>query len=170
MAELYSEPNTFIELYFRPWKHKGVIVNEECILFSYSKHTKSNPPFHLKDYRVGSDCGWSDIFWFTTFPTSNDWSPRLAIYGDMGNVNAVSLPRLQRETQEGQYDMILHIGDFAYDMFNVSNAIMMIIRKKSRIRIVLKENGERGDEFMRQIEPIAAYIPYMTCPGNHEEA
>lgn len=23
---------------------------------------------------------------------------------------------------------------------------------------------------MRQIEPIAAYVPYMTCPGNHEEA
>lgn len=26
-----------------------------------------------------------------------------------------------------------------------------------------------GDEFMRQIEPIAAYLPYMTCPGNHEQ-
>ena len=23
---------------------------------------------------------------------------------------------------------------------------------------------------MRQIEPIAAYVPYMTCPGNHESA
>ena len=38
----------------------------------------------------------------------------------MGNINAVSLPRLQRETQSGMYDMILHIGDFAYDMFDVS--------------------------------------------------
>jgi hypothetical protein len=27
-----------------------------------------------------------------------------------------------------------------------------------------------GDEFMNLIEPIAAYFPYMTCPGNHEEA
>ncbi len=26
-----------------------------------------------------------------------------------------------------------------------------------------------GDEFMRQIESIAAYVPYMTVPGNHEE-
>ncbi|KAL3225932.1 hypothetical protein MRX96_025403 [Rhipicephalus microplus] len=25
-----------------------------------------------------------------------------------------------------------------------------------------------GDEFMRQIEPIAAYVPYMTAVGNHE--
>ena len=68
----------------------------------------------------------------------------------MGNVNAVSLPRLQRETQSGMYDMILHVGDFAYDMND--------------------DNGTRGDEFMRQIEPIAAYVPYMTCPGNHENA
>ena len=71
------------------------------------------------DYRTGSDCGWSDVFWFKTFP-SGTWSPRLAVYGDMGNINAVSLPRLQRETQSGMYDMILHIGDFAYDMFDVS--------------------------------------------------
>ena len=68
----------------------------------------------------------------------------------MGNINAVSLPRLQRETQSGMYDMILHVGDFAYDMND--------------------DNGTRGDEFMRQIEPIAAYVPYMTCPGNHENA
>jgi hypothetical protein len=34
----------------------------------------------------------------------------------------------------------------------------------------LQENGLVGDEFMNQIQPIAAYVPYMTCPGNHEEA
>ena len=38
----------------------------------------------------------------------------------MGNKNAVSLPALQRDTQSGMYDMILHVGDFAYDMNNVS--------------------------------------------------
>lgn len=35
--------------------------------------------------------------------------------------------------------------------------------------LYLKENAEVGDAFMRQIESIAAYLPYMTCPGNHEE-
>merc|ERR1719334_2988767 len=29
-------------------------------------------------------------------------------------------------------------------------------------------SGERGDDFMDQIQPIAGYLPYMTCPGNHE--
>lgn len=100
-------------------------------------------------YRVGSpNYGWSDLFWFKTYPKGQDWSSRLAIYGDLGNVNGVSLPQLQEDTQQGLYDMIIHVGDFAYDMD--------------------WENGRRGDEFMRQIEPIAAYVPYMTCPGNHE--
>lgn len=40
-------------------------------------------------------------------------------------------------------------GDFAYDMD--------------------QDNARIGDEFMRLIEPVAASLPYMTCPGNHEE-
>lgn len=35
---------------------------------------------------------------------------------------------------------------------------------------VFQDNGTIGDEFMRQIESIAAYVPYMTSPGNHEWA
>lgn len=68
----------------------------------------------------------------------------------MGNENAQSLSRLQQDTQSDMYDAIMHVGDFAYDMNS--------------------ENSEIGDEFMRQIESIAAYVPYMTCAGNHEEA
>lgn len=33
-----------------------------------------------------------------------------------------------------------------------------------------EKNGKIGDEFMRQIEPAAAYVPYTTSVGNHEEA
>jgi hypothetical protein len=29
-------------------------------------------------------------------------------------------------------------------------------------------NGKVGDEFMRDIVPIAAHVPYMVGPGNHE--
>lgn len=50
----------------------------------------------------------------------------------------------------GLYDAIIHVGDFAYDMNS--------------------DNARVGDEFMNQIQSIAAYVPYQVCPGNHEEA
>jgi len=75
-----------------------------------------------------------------------NWSPRFAIYGDLGNTNvtfksfysnhkkifssifiyfffaskAQSLPRLKEDTKLGKYDAIFHIGDFAYDLHDVS--------------------------------------------------
>lgn len=101
-------------------------------------------------YHVGSQYGWSALYYFTTFKDGSNWSPRFAVYGDMGNKNAQSLGRLQQATQKGEFDMILHVGDMAYNMAD--------------------NNGIVGDQFMRQIEPIAAYIPYMTVPGNHENA
>lgn len=101
------------------------------------------------DYRCGSELGWSALYNFKAVPDSTSWSPRLAIYGDLGAENPQSLPRLQKEAQEGMYDAIYHIGDFGYDMY--------------------EEEGQLGDRFMRQIETIAAYVPYMTAVGNHEE-
>jgi len=100
-------------------------------------------------YHCGSMLGWSELFFFKAMTSGVNWSPKFALFGDMGNDNAQSLPYLQEETQRGTYDAILHIGDFAYDMDT--------------------HNGEVGDQFMRQIQPIAAYTPYMTCPGNHEQ-
>uniref|UniRef100_A0A8D9EJ63 Purple acid phosphatase n=1 Tax=Cacopsylla melanoneura TaxID=428564 RepID=A0A8D9EJ63_9HEMI len=101
-------------------------------------------------YHCGSDLGWSDEFWFYTVDPSPSYVAKLAVYGDMGNVNAQSLPRLQKETQDHEYDAILHVGDFAYDMH--------------------WDDGRVGDQFMNQIQPIAAYLPYMVCVGNHEGA
>lgn len=101
-------------------------------------------------YHCGSSLGWSDEFWFWSLDPSENWAPTLAVYGDLGNINGRSLPFLQEETQRSRFDAILHIGDFAYDMRDAE--------------------GEVGDQFMRQIEPIAAYVPYMVSPGNHEEA
>ena len=38
----------------------------------------------------------------------------------------------------GQYDAAIHVGDMAYDMYEL--------------------NGQRGDIFMEQIEPIASMV------------
>ena len=83
----------------------------------------------------------------------------------MGNENAQSLVRLQEETQRGMYDAILHVGDFAYDMDTVRWNIVC----NRGINLIVQDDGLIGDAYMRQIESIAAYVPYMTCPGNHEE-
>jgi hypothetical protein len=58
---------------------------------------------------------------FRAMPEGTDWSPMLAVYGDLGNENAQSLTRIQLETQQGMYDAVLHVGDFAYDMDTVRN-------------------------------------------------
>ncbi|XP_033103995.1 acid phosphatase type 7-like isoform X2 [Anneissia japonica] len=107
-------------------------------------------PAEIYYYHCGSAEGWSPLFIFQTFPSGTEWSPRFAVYGDMGNENAQSLSRLQEDVQQGMYHSILHVGDFAYDMEN--------------------DNARVGDKFMRQIESIAAYLPYMTATGNHEYA
>ncbi|XP_068243016.1 acid phosphatase type 7-like [Palaemon carinicauda] len=101
-------------------------------------------------YHCGSDVGWSEVFTFKTWPAGNDWVLRTAMYGDLGVVNGKSLGRLQQDITKGMYDVIIHVGDFAYNFET--------------------EDAQVGDEFMRNIEPIAGYVPYMTCPGNHEEA
>ncbi|XP_023231291.1 acid phosphatase type 7-like [Centruroides sculpturatus] len=124
--------------------------SEKRVLYIHRVLLTNLLPNHTYVYHCGSNMGWSSIFWFTTMKEGTNWSPKFAVFGDMGNINAQSLPRLQEDTQKGMYDAILHVGDFAYDMDS--------------------NNARTGDEFMRQIEPIAAYVPYMTCVGNHENA
>lgn len=75
---------------------------------------------------------------------------KLALYGDLGLVNGQSIPRLIQDVDNSLYDLIVHNGDFAYDL----NTHL----------------GHYGDEFMRKIEPIAARVPYQTSVGNHEVA
>jgi len=54
----------------------------------------------------------------------------------------------QRAQKNKTIDAIIHLGDFAYDLQS--------------------NDGLIGDTFLQQIEPLAAKVPYMICPGNHE--
>ncbi|PIC14601.1 hypothetical protein B9Z55_026855 [Caenorhabditis nigoni] len=101
-------------------------------------------------YHVGSEHGWSPIYFFTALKErENDGGGYIyAVYGDLGVENGRSLGTIQKMAQRGELDLVLHVGDFAYNMD--------------------ESNGETGDEFLRQIEPISAYIPYMAAVGNHE--
>jgi hypothetical protein len=62
---------------------------------------------------------------------------------------AQSLPSMYASVQSGYPTAAIHVGDFAYDLQDLG--------------------GVNGDEFMNRIQPIGAYIPYMTCIGNHED-
>ncbi|XP_064622970.1 acid phosphatase type 7-like isoform X1 [Lineus longissimus] len=141
---------------FEDYTAKGIIEKfvdggaAKRVIYMYRVNATMLTPGQTYRYRVGSPLGWSTMFTFTAMKSGTNWSPRFALYGDMGNKNAQSMARLQTEAEEGNVDFIVHAGDYAYNMDN--------------------ENATRGDEFMRQIEPIAANVPYMTCVGNHEYA
>ncbi|KAJ7383152.1 hypothetical protein OS493_030304 [Desmophyllum pertusum] len=69
----------------------------------------------------------------------------------MGRIGgAPSLKRLILEARSGHNTAVLHVGDFAYDLQT--------------------KGGLNGDAFMNRIQDMAAWIPYMTCVGNHEIA
>lgn len=58
---------------------------------------------------------------------------------------------LRNDAAKGRMpDALIHCGDLAYDLDT--------------------SNGRNGDAFLRDIEPIAAYVPYMISAGNHERA
>ena len=73
----------------------------------------------MTEYHVGSTDGWSEVFFFTTFPNGSDWSPRFVIFGDLGNINGKTLGRLQNEAQQGDHDLVMHLGDYAYELWYV---------------------------------------------------
>lgn len=47
---------------------------------------------------------------------------RFAVFGDMGNVNARSLGKLQKEAQQGDFTMVLHVGSLQF--LGISAAII----------------------------------------------
>lgn len=109
-------------------------------------------PGNYYKYRVGSELyGWSQHFAFKARKNFTETpEARLLVYGDfgVGVETAATMARLIQETEDYDYDAIIHDGDFAYDFPD--------------------NQGELGDDFMRQIEPIASKIPYMVAQGNHE--
>ena len=63
------------------------------------------------DYRCGEGNYWSGVYTFRTLRGGESWSPRLAVYGDLGT-DGQSLQFLQDEVKQGNFDVILHVGKF----------------------------------------------------------
>lgn len=73
----------------------------------------------MLDYRCGSPSNWSTIYTLRTLGTGSTYSPTFLVYGDFGYSNAQSLSRIKNEVNSGRIDAILHVGDIAYDLFEV---------------------------------------------------
>jgi len=121
----------------------------------------------MYEYQVS---GLNQTFHFTfrRARATND-PDRHIIFGDMGSSHAFSLcsnctatsttcdvntcakskPNTGLISEIETADMFLHVGDFAYNFDS--------------------DGGAVGDQFMRNIEQVAAYIPYMVSHGNHED-
>jgi len=99
-------------------------------------------------YRVWNDTQWGTPYGFTAVRHPKDGVLRYTVYGDFGLTNAVSFPSLVKEAEMGVSDIIVHVGDFAYDMWRF--------------------NSTWGDLWFDFMQPIMATQPYMVCPGNHE--
>jgi hypothetical protein len=110
------------------------------------------------EYYVGSLFGSSDYFYFNgltpdynkPYKTLNE-THSVLIYGDWGTgPNGMGTKEyLANITRGHNFDAVLHIGDFAYDLHS--------------------DNGTVGDAWFREAEEIAGFYPYMTNPGNHED-
>lgn len=81
----------------------------------YVKHIVIFASFFSSVYHVGGPQGWSDILFFRSMRTDPKWAPQLALYGDMGNENAVAMASLQELAQSGSIDAILHVGKNSLD-------------------------------------------------------
>ena len=90
------------------------VSNSFCINFTSWNSVEKCLFVACAEYHCGGLDGWSAIFSFKTFKPGVNWSPRLAVFGDLGSVNAKSLSYLQEETQRGHFDAILHVGEFYY--------------------------------------------------------
>ena len=107
------------------------------------------------EYVVGNGWFWSKINLFNgrtpdysaPFDTSTvefivlgDWGP--------GIEGTYTKHLLKQESLIRDFDGVLHVGDFAYDLDD--------------------DEGAKGDRWLNNVEPVSSNFAYMTLPGNHE--
>mmetsp|Transcript_516 Transcript_516/g.766 ORF Transcript_516/g.766 Transcript_516/m.766 type:complete len:741 (+) Transcript_516:99-2321(+) len=135
--------------------NRPTLIKQSHHVASMTKLTASTKYF----YKVGDGINWSSTYSFTTAPNAITLSRALPqkfiIVGDMASQSLTTpspvstvLPWITDEVRNQRVDMILHLGDFAYDMDS--------------------DNGNKGRRFMNDIAASSSFVPYMVNVGNHE--
>ncbi|KAI8579348.1 hypothetical protein K450DRAFT_242849 [Umbelopsis ramanniana AG] len=123
-------------------------------IYLHNLQTLKLKPATVFQYKVGTKDSHGKVTWskgefeFHTARRGN--TVNFVATADLGLVNAVAMPALQRLAKSHKYDFLTLSGDQAYDMADF--------------------NGTKGDEYMRFAENLFANIPFMGAVGNHENA
>ena len=108
-------------------------------------------------YSVGNGDYWSEVFEFSGRTPEveepfedNKNGIHTWIYGDLGigENGEGSKKMLENISFIGEHDVILHMGDIAYNMDDYQGLV--------------------GDMFLKEVQSIAARFPYMVLIGNHD--
>ncbi|CAJ0582052.1 unnamed protein product, partial [Mesorhabditis spiculigera] len=129
----------------KSWTYAGITrVSHNVVL----KGLKENTHYF---YQIS---GSSKTYAFKTLPMDG-LGVRICLFGDLGltGVNfqgeGQSIESLLAAAAANKFDMVVHIGDIAYDLHS--------------------DNGTVGDGYMNKMEPLMATMPYMVIAGNHED-
>ncbi|GMR39038.1 hypothetical protein PMAYCL1PPCAC_09233 [Pristionchus mayeri] len=97
-------------------------------------------------YQVGRQGYLSKEFVFKQLSLQPPYN--ILVFGDLGVYKGESIPSMLQDAEEKAYDLIVTVGDYAYDLFS--------------------NNGTTGDQFFATLEPLFATVPFMVVAGNHE--
>jgi len=107
-----------------------------------------NSTYH---YRVGGDGEWSDVASFTTAPQGNR-PVRIGAIADHG-ISSDAEATTQK-MRAASLDLVIHAGDISYANDVGSGGVA---------------DQSLWDDYQNQIQPLAATVPHMYAPGNHED-
>jgi len=143
-------PTTTVQATTRTFTNDDWDIAPNTALMNYCAKMTGLQTGQLYKYQVGSSKGMSASFVFRALRDFTSSPAKLVFYGDLGvgPEQTLTLATLKTQASAYAYDAIFQIGDYAYNMN--SNA------------------GATGDEFFRDIQPVASILPYMGVQGNHE--
>ncbi|KAL6075285.1 Purple acid phosphatase [Balamuthia mandrillaris] len=99
---------------------------------------------------------WSAEYNFTAAPVRGPPATaptRVAMYGDMGTwYSSDTIKRVAELIHKGSLDFVYHVGDMSYANDRISYWYQSV-----------------WDEWFGMMTPVMSRVPYMVCPGNHEQ-
>lgn len=104
--------------------------------------------------------GWSPVLSFQTAPaTSRPF--KVAVFGDMGLENSQDTFKMLRDLAD-DVSLMWHVGDISYaDDDFLRGGILSIF---------LNHYEPSWNQYMNLMQSVAAKVPYMVLPGNHEDS